>query len=460
MATQPDIKEGSEPKSNGKAPVQDVPKTEAAVATTQSSPWPKRLWKKSGLSVDLLSTMFKGACPPVIALALYQATPFANHFGTIGYLVGIMSVLSFAILPRAKFFQTMIFNVIGVCVGAAIALLTVYCSVQARLHTTFAPATVSGGPVPGAAVASYNSSASAVCAIWLFVNIFVSNSLRFTRPQLQLPVIIYSIFANVSSTYAPQFDTMTQGIDFVEKLLEGFLSGFAIAAVVNVFVFPKSSRDVVFKEAVAYMKAIQRVLKAQNAYLQSLEREDMFRSNGKGAADATPQGVSTAKAFKAALAALTALHGKLRADLTFAKREVDYGHLGPKELDELFQRFRGILLPLIGMGSVVDIFNRIADHRGWKVSDDEDDAKATAERLAERERKDKEVRQWNEVMRTLHEPFELMSAAMNDGLQHASYVLGLTKRPKAMEPNAAGDLEAGKAEGPGQETRNLESSLP
>ena len=125
-----------------------------------------RLWQKSGLNIGMLIMMLKGALPPTIAIALYQSTGFAETFSTIGYLVAIMSILSFAVMPRAKFTQTMLFNVIGICIGSCVALLAIYCSVQARAHTTprlsSGPKSSSGGPSPGAAVAPYNSSASAV----------------------------------------------------------------------------------------------------------------------------------------------------------------------------------------------------------------------------------------------------------------------------------------------------------
>ena len=376
----------------------------------------------------------------------YQSNAFADTFSTLGYLVGIMSILSFSILPRSKFFQTMMFNVIGLCIGAAVALLTIYCAVQARIHTTPVSTKSSDGPAPGAPTSSYNSSASAVCAIWLFANIFAANSIRFSRPQLQFPVIIYSIFANVSSTYAPEMATMAQGITFVRTLLEAFLAGFAIASIVNLIVFPQSSRDVVFREASDYIAAIQGVLKAQNRYLRSLERKEMYRPLPKDDDKAVPEELSAAKAFKSALAELTALHGKLHGDLTFAKREVAYSHLGPKEIDELFKRFREILLPLIGMGSVVDIFNRIAENREWKVEDNLEVREAldtTDEKLTDHERKEEERMEWNEVMKTLHEPFELMSLAMMDGLNHTSYALGFSKPPKAKPLD---DIEANEGE--------------
>ena len=128
----------------------------------------------------------------------YQYDAFALNFPTLGYLVAIMSVLSICILPRAKFFQTMAFNILGVCIGSCIALLTCYCSVQARMHTSQPISSTSTGASGSTQAVEYNSSASAVCGIWLFFNIMFANALRFSRPQLQTPVIMYSIFANVS----------------------------------------------------------------------------------------------------------------------------------------------------------------------------------------------------------------------------------------------------------------------
>lgn len=337
----------------------------------------------------------------------------------------------------------MIFNLIGVCIGAAVALLTIYCSVQARIHTTPISTVASGGPTPSTAVAQYNSSASAVCGIWLFFNILFANALRFSRPQLQFPVIVYSISANVACTYAPQFATMAQGIAYIKQLLEAFLAGFGIAAGVNLFIFPKSSRDVVLAEAAGYVKALQGVLKAQNGYLQVLERKEIYRPIDTESPDEPPAEAAAAKAFKGALAALTALHGKLQGDLVFAKREVAYSKLDAKDLDKMFKLFREILLPLLGMGSVVDIFDRVAKKRGWKEAEDAKNSDSAEEVTAEREKKDKEIAQWNEIMKTVHDPFQIMCASMVDGLQHASYALGLTKRPKPQQSNQEADLEAG-----------------
>ncbi|KAL8878007.1 MAG: hypothetical protein Q9198_004095 [Flavoplaca austrocitrina] len=189
---------------------------------TRKAPWMIRLWHKSGLNPGMLAMMLKGALAPTIAIALYQSTSFADHYSTLGYLVAVMSILSFVIMPRAKFFQTMLFNIIGICIDFCITLLSIYCSVQARAHTTTStsncPQSSSGGPSPDAAVAPYKSSASAVCAIWLFFSIYVSNALKNLLKEvectlfatLSLPAFLFSdeaiLLLNLGHGEATTFD--------------------------------------------------------------------------------------------------------------------------------------------------------------------------------------------------------------------------------------------------------------
>jgi hypothetical protein len=260
-----------------------------------------------------------------------------------------ISVLSMAILPRAKFVQTMILNILSTCLGSAVALLGLWSGIQARKHTT-----------PEGSKESYNSSQSAVCAIWLVFNIWAVNLLRAKFPVLQFPSIVYSIFTNVAFSFGPIFQTMAQAESLIKELLEGFLTAFALAAGVSLFIIPISSRTVVFSEMTGYIGAIRGTIKAQTAYLESLEKSDMFgqpdtdesgnnevkKNKPVKGEKLTAANYPEAKALKASVAGLTALHGKLHGDLPFGKREVAYGKLAPEDLDELFKLFQAILIPL------------------------------------------------------------------------------------------------------------------
>jgi hypothetical protein len=247
-------------------------------------------------------------------------------------------------------------------------------------------------------------------------------------PVLQFPVILYSIFTNVAFTYGPLFPTISAGESFIKKLLEGFLTAFAISTGVSLFIIPISSRTVVFKEQSGYIQLVRATVKAQTAYLPSLETSDMFApeeslEGGDEKLDDSkvkkskkinekenshPAANPQAKALKANLEALTGLHGKLHGDISFAKREMAWGKLDAKDIDEIFTLFRQILIPLIGISTITDIFERIAERRGWVRIPNSKFDKAECREACGEEAKEREKKTWNEIMKTLHEPFEVV----------------------------------------------------
>lgn len=391
----------------------------------------KQLWTKTGLDVFTILLMVKGSLPPTIAIAIYQSKAVADQYSTLGYLVAITSILGFAIMPRGKFLQTMTLNVFGVCLGAAISLLALWSSIQARKHTT-----------PAGSTATYNSSQSAVCAIWLFFQVYCINVLRSSRPQFQFPCIIYSIFAIVSMTYGPEFPTMLVAISFMKKLIKAFLTGFALATGVSLFFVPVSSRTVAFKEMTGYLQALRGIYKAHAAYMRSLEtvepakkgianeseededektkkKTSKARKNAKKPSNplSTPQGA----AVQAILAKIGELHTKLAGDLTPAKREVAYGKLDAGDLSEMFKLLRGIFIPTNGLCSLLHILERVAERNP-----------ETAEQsgLSLTDLEDRQIDELHFIMKQLHEPFADMSASMDQAFEHVLLTLQLVKPPK------------------------------
>ncbi|KAJ4379940.1 hypothetical protein N0V85_008810 [Neurospora sp. IMI 360204] len=385
---------------------------------------------KLGLDVPTVLMMFKGSLPPTIGIAMCQAHSVAIYFGTVGYLVPIVSVMAIAILPRGKFLMNMVLNLVAVCFGSAISMLALFTAVKARQHTTPQDAPLSPSP-------TYNSSQSAVCAVWLFFNIWLGNVVRAKMPAFNLPIIVYSILVNIAATSGPIMTTMTAAKHFVQQLVTAMLLALAIALAVNLVVFPVSSRLVVFKEFAGAMGLLRKTASLQKAYLASLESEDMFapatrtdtwaRKEAKKAkkANRKPRITKEAKAARAlgeTAAALRELSGKLHADMGFAKRDIAWGRLDATDLGQMFTLLRNVYIPVLGMTTIIDIFKRVSETQGWYTEED-----TPPEVVAEKEI---EKRVWNEVMKQMHEPFEILSEAIDKGLQHAALQLDLTPRPK------------------------------
>ena len=146
-------------------------------------------------------------------------------------------------------------NLLGTCLGSAMGLLGIWSGVsllscnclesstdhcekvQARLHTT-----------PAGSRDPYSSSHSVVCAIWLFFNIYLANAVRARYFALQVPVIIYSIFMNVSFIFGTRQPTTQAAKSFIKTLLECFLTAQGLGLAVNWLIFPVTCRKVIFKE--------------------------------------------------------------------------------------------------------------------------------------------------------------------------------------------------------------------
>ncbi|KAJ4287454.1 hypothetical protein N0V88_007640 [Collariella sp. IMI 366227] len=384
---------------------------------------------KLGLDAPTLITMFKGSLPPTIGIAMMQAPVVANYFLTLGYLVPIISVLAMAIMPRGKFMMNLLLNVLAVCIGSAVSMLALWSAVKARENT----APPNAGPEYARA---YNSSQSAVCAVWLFANIWFCNVIRAKMPAFNLPVIVYSILVNVSATYGPIMNTIPAATFFVQELLTAMLCALALAFAVNMLVFPVSSRLVVFKEMTGAIGLLRKTVALQKAYLASLttsavsdpavQTETIMSKADGDLEDDESEPVLTkqdqaAKALEQTGAQLRELAGKLHADIPFAKRDIAWGKLDAKDLSEMYKLFRNVYVPVLGLNTIIDIFKRFSEHPDWDGTGDSGDAAGE---------KNLEKHVWNEVMKAVQEPFDILSEAVDQGLQHAAFCLELAKRPK------------------------------
>jgi hypothetical protein len=395
----------------------------------------KRTWTKLGLDVPTLMMMGKAGLPPTIALAMYEADEVSSIYTTLGYLTAIISILGFCIMPRAKFIQTMSLNILGTCIGSAVAMLMVWSGVKAREHTT----------VPGAPPQRYNSSQSAVLGVWLFFQIYAINAVKAKFPQLAFPTIIYAIQVNVAATNGFLFQTTAQCEAFIARLLEAFLTGFALATGVSLFIIPMTCRKVVLKEVAGYIGLLRGALGAHKTYIHSLETSDMF---GKTYVPEPEEGKDKPKepkrkvkpeieSIKKMIGAIQQLHGKLVTDLPFAKREIAYGKMTPDEFEAIFKQLRAIMMPVVGLGSVMDLFERGAEHNHW--TDDDEGPEQDKHRQ-------KAVREWNEMFVYLHEPFSDIFQALDDGLAHVIIRLGLAPKPKKKKKGAKQEDEEAKGD--------------
>lgn len=106
----------------------------------------------------------------------------------------------------------------------------------------------------------------------------------------------------------------------------------------------------------------------------------------------------------------------------------------------MFVKLRAIYLPLVGLVSMVDILERLAGETGGKT--------AAADRLDDITTREG-IREWNEIMQSLHDPFENLINGMSDGLHHVTYRLKFEKMPKHKQEDTEADLTITRPGEPG-----------
>lgn len=324
----------------------------------------------------------------------------------------------------------------------AMVLLGQWAGIKARQHTT--PV----GASPGVAL-GYNSSAAAVNAIFLMINLFGINALRAARPVFSIPAVGYNIFVLLGFTYGPQMTTVAGSLKFSKELFYAFLTGQAIGTGVSLLIIPISSRKVFFGEAAGFLQSSRGLLKAQVAFVEVLEYSQMEcapRPNTRlasGGASETNHARNNqpeesekrllynqrASSLKASSAALLTLGGKLRDDVIFAKREIAFGHFQSKHIHEMHRLFMNILVPIMGLSTIMDISEGL-NHRFCTDTEwgEALDSPGVAQ-AQDSEEVESESVEWRELIRPLHASLKPFVHVLDDSILHILILLKFVPSP-------------------------------
>lgn len=389
--------------------------------TLNPKSWRKHL--KPDLNRHNLLLVLKGALPPTIVIAIHQSDAVANTTLTIGYLAALLSVLSQALTPRAKFLRIMLFDLLATCVSASLCCLAIFCAGKARQNSgDQAPTTTSSS----SSSSTYNSSASAVSAIWLIAMIWAGNALRAWKPmELQDPMVAFSIFCSVTLTRAGTFVVLADGLEFVARLLKGFMLGFAIATGVSLFIYPVTSRGLVFGDVTGYVGRIEGVLRAYSGFVGG-------SAGDWGGADADSEEDSVGDSrnwLKGTVAGLNAVHAKLQSDLFYSRDEIAWGKLSASDLDRIGGLLRDLFLPLSGMAMLPDVLDMVVKRQQDSSRDSVSDAGETPQRL-----------DIENVVETLNSRIGECSGLVTAGLQYVLLKLELIT-PKQLDKGNGGNMD-------------------
>lgn len=100
------------------------------------------------------------------------------------------------------------------------------------------------------------------------------------------------------------------------------------------------------------------------------------------------------------------------------------------------------MIPISGIGVVMDIFQRVGRDRGWDGSGPGSDELGSGNGTLPETDKQESLKIWNDIMKQLHEPFEVLSEALIQGIDHAAILLKFSPQPKE-EKKASASKSAG-----------------
>jgi Putative ER transporter, 6TM, N-terminal len=362
----------------------------------------------------------------------------ADEFTTLGYLIPVAAMFSRCGSPRGKFVHFLIQGLVMVCFGAASSVLMVFCCVKARQHTSSAEelAQIAASGSTDILSVPYNTAASVVAAVWLFLQTYIVNTLRGKDPQLGIPVTMHCMLFFVAATEAPDYTSVSASFAFVQRLLLAMLAGIGLATATHFLIFPDTSRDAVRKMMREYIRVLQDALRVHASYFEAMEQVDMFvRTQTRNPTDEKRLYRAKADAAKDAARKVSSMHAALSSELPFAKREVAYGKLGAGEFGDIFRHLRATMLPIVGLSTVVDVFDRVMEWNNWAKPVEEGGVDLADDAVHVRM-----VRDWNVIMARGHDHFAQIYEVMDQGLQHVAYQLDAKRRKQQKDVEAEASM--------------------
>lgn len=207
--------------------------------------------------------------------------------------------------------------------------------------------------------------------------------------------------------------------------METFFAGFGLAAAVNVVIIPLTSRKLVSLHMTENFNVIQRTLDAQRDFTQFLSVGDWLFMHGKP--DISQQETKfspEANTLKNVTMEATIVLGKVTSELRYAKLEVNWDYLGPKELANITHLLKRLTASMLWMESLAEVTRRIPQFANEVESIPHED----------------EQQKWCWLSEQRHGPTEQLIQAMKEGLDHSVHMLHLSKAPVISQP----DIEANR----------------
>jgi hypothetical protein len=214
---------------------------------------------------------------------------------------------------------------------------------------------------------------------------------------------------------------MKENLDLTRNIYGALMLGIAIATAISLLINPTSCRQIVFRDITKYLSQLRKVLDSERKYLVGLEARNPFKTHAE------------VRTLKSDVHALRTVHGALFAHMGAAKKEIAWGRLSPTDIGELHRLLRRVFLPVVGVSSIIDVFERLSKVHGWGTA--ENDSETASEIGLSNE--------YQEMMKSLHDHIEELHNALGEGIDYVLVRLKLASSPDVKDKvHHKSDVEA------------------
>ncbi|KAK6600501.1 hypothetical protein H4I96_07827 [Botrytis cinerea] len=233
----------------------------------------------------------------------------------------------------------------------------------------------------------------AVTAVWLFFNVWLSNSLQARYSGLLIPTILYNIFVIVQYTSCSRFTTWTQCWDLIYLTVQCYYTGVAISFVSGILIYPVSCRTEFFEVTEKYIESLHGMLSGTAEYLKKLP---LTSDTQPTTDDEKSPGELYGRGLRERMTGVKALYVQMHEKLPMAKREIAWGYYMPR-------------------------ISHLSNPCDFDISEPNSDYQGQHRREYEKI--------WQSCMESFLEPAVMIIEAINQGLEHAALQLEIIPPP-------------------------------
>lgn len=185
-----------------------------------------------------------------------------------------------------------------------------------------------------------------------------------------------------------------------------------------------------------YLHVLKGILNAKEDLLHSLPSRDWSSPSKASSMDSDSDNSEPserrtpwpeADAWAALSAAANECQVKIHSEMRYVKREVVFGKLTSKDFVSITKLLRNILVPIVGLETVIHVGDRVEKQGGWSSIKFPKDASGSG--VFDQSTADVERERWNSLFTQLRETFQRLLQAMIEGLDYAFFKLEITKKP-------------------------------